>query len=53
MNDNWTLGLFKINVWGNGWLFYWDDKWDNRIKYVHQLQNLYFFLTGEELTLKS
>lgn len=23
------------------------------LKYVHQLQNLYFFLTGEELTLKS
>ena len=23
-----------------------------RIKYVHQLQNLYFALTGEELTLK-
>lgn len=25
--------------------------WDN-CKYVHQLQNLYFALTGEELTLK-
>jgi hypothetical protein len=24
-----------------------------KIKYVHQLQNLYFALTGEELTLKS
>ena len=24
-----------------------------RIKYVHQLQNLYFALTGEELTLKN
>lgn len=24
----------------------------NKIKYVHQLQNLYFALTGEELTLK-
>lgn len=24
----------------------------NNIKYVHQLQNLYFALTGEELTLK-
>jgi len=52
MNDNWTLGLFKINAWGNGWLFYWDDKWDNRIQYVHQLQNLYFALTNEELTIK-
>jgi hypothetical protein len=25
----------------------------NHIKYVHQLQNLYFTLTGEELTFKS
>jgi hypothetical protein len=24
----------------------------NHIKYIHQLQNLYFALTGEELTLK-
>jgi hypothetical protein len=24
-----------------------------RLKYVHQLQNLYFALTGEELTIKS
>jgi hypothetical protein len=48
-NDNWTLGKFKINVWGNGWLFYWDDKWDNKLQYVHQLQNLYFTLTGKEL----
>ena len=27
-------------------------RWDNDIKYVHQLQNLYFALTGEELTIK-
>jgi hypothetical protein len=25
---------------------------DREIKYVHQLQNLYFALTGEELTIK-
>lgn len=25
----------------------------DRIKYVHQLQNLYFALTGEELVLKN
>ena len=25
---------------------------NNEIKYVHQLQNLYFALTGEELTIK-
>ncbi len=26
--------------------------WNIKIKYVHQLQNLYFALTGEELTIK-
>lgn len=26
--------------------------WFNKIKYVHQLQNLFHSLTGEELTLK-
>lgn len=35
---------------------YYIDKKDNYpliyIKYVHQLQNLYFALTGEELTIK-
>ena len=28
------------------------NQWGDRIKYVHQLQNLYFALTGEELTIK-
>jgi hypothetical protein len=30
-----------------------NDKWiPNKIKHVHQLQNLYFALTGEELIIK-
>ena len=30
-----------------------NDSWNHRkIKYVHQLQNLYFALTGEELKIK-
>ena len=28
------------------------NQWGDRIKYVNQLQNLYFALTGEELTIK-
>ena len=33
--------------------FYFDNEMINiEIKYVHQLQNLYFALTGEELTLE-
>jgi len=30
-----------------------DNKKNYYIKYIHQLQNLYFSLTGEELTFKS
>jgi len=43
---------------GNSWDFCIKLSWDNdevllsRIQYVHQLQNLYFALTNEELTLK-
>ena len=32
---------------------YWHNWTDTKIQYVHQLQNLYFALTGEELTIKS
>ena len=35
-------GFFLDNIVGFG----------NKIKYIHQLQNLYFALTGEELTIK-
>lgn len=33
-----------------GFEYYGGDKFEKEIKYVHQLQNLYFVLTGEELT---
>lgn len=33
-------------------VFIYDLNWNKRVKYVHQLQNLYFALTGEELTIK-
>ena len=32
--------------------FFYVDAPNNEIKYVHQLQNLYFALTGEELEIK-
>jgi hypothetical protein len=42
--------LNKVDVW------FFDGKYVNdidvEIKYVHQLQNLYFALTNEELTMK-
>lgn len=31
---------------------YWHGHRINNIKHIHQLQNLYFALTGEELTIK-
>lgn len=47
---NWTLGVIELTV-DNG-----DDEWDSILikipKYVHLFQNLYFALTGEELTIK-
>jgi hypothetical protein len=38
----------------NPYYFLWDGNYQHKtvVKYVHQLQNLYFTLTGEELTLK-
>ena len=41
---------FTFNV-SNGWWMY-ERKMDNPPKYVHKLQNIYFALTGEELTIK-
>ena len=38
----------KGRVYFNSWAIL-----EESIKYVHQLQNLYFSLTGEELTFKS
>ena len=35
-----------------GHIFYRSDYTGVNVKYVHQLQNLYFALTGEELILK-
>ena len=50
-NSGWDLRQHKLeNKW---WLFYVGQDLDCvRIDYVNQLQNLYFALTGEELTIK-
>ena len=44
----WSSKIVATGV-RNGWYC----KRYKHIKYVHQLQNLYFTLTGEELTIKS
>src|SRR5699024_9536619 len=43
---------FELVADSNGWWYY--DRFGNgiEIKHVSQLQNLYFCLTGEELTIK-
>ena len=39
--------MIQLKNTGQGYFF---QNWHHRIKYVHQLQNIYFALTGEELT---
>lgn len=45
-------GLFTLDL--RDFTFKFGTHWflDNKCKYVHQLQNLYFALTNEELTVK-
>ena len=47
---NLTLVKYEKETDFNGyWLKYYQGKFPKKLKYVHQLQNLYFALTGEEL----
>jgi hypothetical protein len=47
-NDVFTIKDDEVWILWNGHKFIL-DQYENEIKYVHQLQNLYFALTGEEL----
>lgn len=42
----WDYEGFSIETVGSGWIWYL-----HHIKYLHQLQNLYFALTGSDLTI--
>lgn len=68
LTEEWLLKFgFKRFPWGlvKGNLLFKDDLkcsylilqvgngFDTKIRYVHQLQNIYFALTGEELTIKN
>jgi hypothetical protein len=35
------------------WMFYNSQSWVRSVEYVHQLQNIYFAMTGEHLTLSN
>jgi hypothetical protein len=54
-NTSWyNRGIISVSKNGNI-AFHLEGKWLNskvRVDSVHQLQNLYFALTGEELTIK-
>jgi hypothetical protein len=52
----WSDVLFLRTENRNGYFYDWqktNQTTGTYIEYVHQLQNLYFALTGEELTFKS
>ena len=50
--DTYCIGAFEIWIQGKQ-LFYYESLPNSpEIKYVHQLQNLFFALTGKELTVK-
>lgn len=42
-------GILELSITPNGYELFFTYKWV-KIEYVHQLQNLYFALTNEELT---
>ena len=48
----WVKGAFNLEIQKNGEIWFEVYSHYIHVKYVHQLQNLYFALTGEELTIK-
>ena len=52
--DEYSFGKITIMDWGNGFVLSNSFSFTLRveIKYLHQLQNLYFALTGEELNVQ-
>lgn len=54
IRDDMMPYLEKLGLLDNdGKYYYWgEESVDVKIKYVHQLQNLFHSLTGEELTIK-
>lgn len=52
ITEEWLLKFkFDNNHWATKWILH-DMPTPTGIHFVHQLQNLYFALTNEELTLK-
>ena len=51
-NDSYERNNVRLNYREDKKIFYWEDRHYMELKYVHQLQNLYFALTGNELEIK-
>lgn len=49
--STYSLGDFNVSDFGENGIFHYDVK--QQIKYVHELQNLYFALTGSELVFST
>jgi hypothetical protein len=49
----WTINEHSINEKNGCFEFCINKEFPVELKYVHQLQNIHFALTGEELTLKT
>jgi len=50
LNSN--LKHFELRSWQDGYSVYDNEHCITEVKYLHQLQNLYFALTGEELKIE-
>jgi hypothetical protein len=48
----WQISSFRLHINRYGEWIFKVETFEKEIKYVHQLQNLYFALTGEELEIK-
>lgn len=55
LNSEYKKDCLYIEILNDGtieWCWGWNNEKSDPINYVHQLQNLYFALTGAELSLK-
>lgn len=49
---HWVQGLFNLEIQSTGEIWFEVYSHYKHVKYVHELQNLYYALCGEELVLK-
>lgn len=52
LQDGWLKFSFGLTIWEDGRLFYEWMGGNIEVKHLHQLQNLYYSLTGKELKVE-